>query len=92
MSRKRRKPNPVPKLPKRVLVKVGNRIVAELAFGDDPNLIVPGSVAWRCDPAGISGPDRERSAASVVRQQGLDPKVDYERIYNCLWGDAPKRS
>lgn len=89
MSRRGREP--VPRLPRRVLVRVRGRVVAEIAFGDDPGLIIPGSVLWHCDPAGVSGPDRERAAAYVVAVAKLDPKVDTDRIWESLWGQAPKR-
>jgi hypothetical protein len=82
----------VPSLPRVVLVKVGGRVVAEIAFGAQPGEIVPGSVAWRADPDAVSGPDRERAAAHVVRVAGLDPKEDYERIYAALWSYARKRT
>ena len=85
----KRKQNPVPRLPKKVLVKVANRIVAEIAF--DERGIVPGSIAWRCDPAGVSGPDQERAAFEAVKAAGLDPKEDIEIVYQALWSQAPRR-
>lgn len=86
----RRKKHPVPALPLKVKVLVRNRCVAEIAFGDAAQ-IVPGSVAWLADPAGVSGPDREAAAAYVVRVAGLDPKVDHDRVFDALWSAAPKR-
>jgi hypothetical protein len=94
MARRRRsrnKANSVPTVPVRVLVKLGNREIVSIAFGDDPGLIVPGSIVWHCDPAGISGPDRERAVAYVVKEAKLDPKEDFERLYAALWSQAPKR-
>lgn len=86
-----RKRDPVPAVPRRVRVMVRNRCVAEIAFGDDPGQIVPGSVAWVADPAGVSGPDREAAAAYVVRVAGLDPKESHDVIWRALWESAPRR-
>jgi hypothetical protein len=83
-----RKKQSVPSLPRRVTARAGGRVVAEIAFGPGGE-IVPGSVLLRCDPAGVSGPDRERCVAGVVREAGLDPKEDHERIYAVLFGGSP---
>lgn len=92
MARRRKKHDPVPTLPRTVRVMVRNRCVAEIAFGDDPGLIVPGSVAWLVDPAGVTGPDREAAAANVVRVAGLDPKESHDVIWQALWSAAPRRA
>lgn len=89
MPRRRRKREPVPSLPRTVLGKVGARIVCEIKFGDDPGLIVPGSIVLRADPCGVSGADRMRAVWSIVAHAGLDPKVDFNRVYSAIWDDAP---
>ena len=91
MPRRRKRRDPVPSLPRRVRACVGDRAVAEIAFGDGA-LVVPGSVVWLADPAKVSGEDRERAAADAVRKAGLDPKTDHDRVYDALWGLAPKRA
>lgn len=87
---RRRKRDPVPTLPRRVVAAVAGRAVAEISF-DTGGLIAPGSVLWLCDPLGVSGPDRERAAAQVVKLAGLDVKEDFERVYDALWSQAPNR-
>lgn len=79
----RRKGVNVPTLPRVVLARVGGRVVAELKA--DERGIVPGSVVLRCDPAGLSGPDKERVVAQVVKEAGFDPKTDHETVYQMLF-------
>lgn len=82
--------NRVPPAPRRYTVVVRGQAVAEIAI-DTGGLIVPGSVAWTKDPAGVSGPDRERAVSDLVRKAGLDPKEDHDRLWEAIWGHAPKR-
>jgi len=90
-TRRRKRKEPIPTVPRVVTVTVRGRVVVEIAF-DQPGMISPGSVAWRARPEGVSGPEREAAAGYVVRVAGLDPKIDHDRIYEALWGDAPKPS
>lgn len=90
MPRRRSNKKSVPNLPLRIQAVVRNRVIAELKFGDDPNLIVPGSVMLVADPSGVSGPDREAAVWDIVRKAKLDIKLDFERIYDCLWTNVPK--
>lgn len=83
-------PKPKPSRNRYFRVCVGGRAVAEITFAEDGS-IVPNSVAWLGDPATVSGPDRERAVAWVVRVAKLDPKVDFERVYCAIWSAAPKR-
>ena len=71
-------------------VCVRGRAVAEITFTPTGD-VVPNSVAWLCDVANVSGPDREKAAAWLVRVANLDPKVDHNRIWTVLWSEAPKR-
>lgn len=81
---------PPPAKPRRYTVTVPGRVVAEIRLTPEGD-IVPGSVLWVCDPRGVTGPDRERSVADLVRKAKLDPKDDHERLYAAIWGKAPKR-
>lgn len=87
MSSRRRRREPVPPSPRRFTVVIRGRVVAELSLetGGD---IVPGSVVWTGDPLTVSGPDRERAIADLVRRAGLDPKVDHERLFEAVFGRA----
>ena len=85
MPRKRNRASNVPALPLVVQARVNNRTVGEITFCDDGVGIL--SVVLTGDPAGLSGPDRERAAASVVQaNKHLDPKEDHNRIYSVLFG------
>lgn len=86
MARRRKKKDPVPVLPRRFEVRVGNRAVAEIAFGDDPGQIVPGSLAWLQKPENVCGIDREKSVGRLIKDAGLDPKTDHMRLYDAVWG------
>lgn len=83
-------PKPTPRKNRYFRVCVGGRAVAEITFTPEGD-IVPRSVAWLADPANVSGPDREKAVAHLVKVANLDPKVDYERVFDALWSQAPKR-
>lgn len=88
--RNRRKKDPVPNLPRTVQVRAAGRVVAEAKTGDGV-WVLPGSVLLLCDPDGLSGADREKAAADLVRKLNGDPKTDHERAYQLLWGHLPWR-
>lgn len=82
MSRRRKRASDVPALPFTVDVSVGSHRV-HVTFADDALSVR--HVEHHGDPAAVSGADRERLTALVVRDAILDPKIDHERIYAALW-------
>ena len=87
---RRRKRDPAPPPPRVVVVRVRGRAVAEVAFGPGGS-IVPGAVVLTADPLGVTGGERYEAAWNAVRDAGLDPKIDVERVYDALWPQAPRR-